>query len=137
MALSTGAAKNKQKFMSPSLRRLATERRNVSQREHETVFRALTCLSPESRAYEDHFSDVIVDAETFLWQGETCLPGTPFNFRGDYFPIKLYQLLQDSPRNGTSHIVSWDDYGRSFRIYDRKAFEELIMPRYVSCHLLV
>ena len=45
------------------------------------------------------------------------------------FPWLLYCLLEDSMANDTDEIISWGEYGRSFQVHDRKAFETRIMPR--------
>jgi hypothetical protein len=46
------------------------------------------------------------------------------------FPVKLYQMLEDSERYGTESIVSWSTNGRSFRVHNPKHFVTTIMPMY-------
>ena len=122
---------NEQQIMIAPRKALLDERRVVSKRQSSSVlYRA---LASETRPYVDHFSDVIVDLEPFAHQETGCQNAeSPINFRGDFFPKKLYQMLQDSPRSGTAHIISWDLYGRSFRIYDKEALERVVLPRYVN-----
>lgn len=48
------------------------------------------------------------------------------------FPWKLYELLEnaDKPESNFANVVSWDENGRSFTIYDHQAFLDTIMPLY-------
>lgn len=46
------------------------------------------------------------------------------------FPLMLYQILEDSEKQKTQAIVAWKDNGTSFHIYDPRAFNENILPRY-------
>eukprot|EP00934_Nitzschia_sp_Nitz4_P000541 Nitzschia sp. Nitz4//scaffold6_size259037//216046//216810//NITZ4_001115-RA/size259037-processed-gene-0.92-mRNA-1//-1//CDS//3329557016//541//frame0 len=48
------------------------------------------------------------------------------------FPWKLHKLLQDSEDNDTTHIVSWQGDGRSFKIHKPKLFTSEVMPAYFS-----
>lgn len=107
-----------------------------------------TTKDTEAASYVDHFRDPIVDVGPFLERATktNCLnPTTTYGSLsgGDIkysrigmktsktpFPVLLYHMLKDSAENSTTHIVCWDRYGRSFRIVDRDAFQDKIMPKY-------
>lgn len=46
------------------------------------------------------------------------------------FPEMVYQILEDSAREGTENIVAWDDNGTSFHIQKPREFNDAILPRY-------
>ena len=120
-------------MISPMTNQVMHDQRRVESKRQSISLICRRTLASKTRAYVDHFSDVIVDLEPFAHQESGCQHAdSPVNFRGDSFPNKLYQMLQDSPRNGTTHIISWDEYGRSFRIYDKEALEQFVLPRYVN-----
>lgn len=48
------------------------------------------------------------------------------------FPFKLHEMLKMADRNGKSHIVSWMPEGRGFKVHNKEAFCEHIMPLYFS-----
>jgi hypothetical protein len=45
----------------------------------------------------------------------------------DRFPSKLGEILS---RNDFSRIIAWRDHGRSFKIYDKTALEQVVLPRF-------
>ena len=47
------------------------------------------------------------------------------------FPLLLYKMLSDAPKQGFEHVVSWSPHGRAFQVHDTEAFEQVVMPRYV------
>lgn len=47
-----------------------------------------------------------------------------------HFPSKLFLLLDEAERTGYSDVVSWLPHGRAFRVDDRDAFVERLMPAY-------
>jgi hypothetical protein len=49
------------------------------------------------------------------------------NASSDRFPSKLGEILS---RHEFSHIISWRDHGRSFKIYDKTALEQVVLPRF-------
>lgn len=48
------------------------------------------------------------------------------------FPFKLHEMLKMADRNDKSHIVSWMPEGRGFKVHNKEAFCEHIMPLYFS-----
>jgi HSF-type DNA-binding len=42
------------------------------------------------------------------------------------FPLKLHKMLENAPRDGIQHIVSWVPGG--FKVHDSKLFTEQVMP---------
>jgi hypothetical protein len=48
------------------------------------------------------------------------------------FPFRLHQVLEESEKQGFTHILSWLPEGDGFRILDPTAFAKNIMPRYFS-----
>ncbi|KAG7363742.1 HSF-type DNA-binding protein [Nitzschia inconspicua] len=42
------------------------------------------------------------------------------------FPLKLHKMLENAPRDGIDHIVSWVSGG--FKVHDSKLFTEQVMP---------
>jgi hypothetical protein len=45
----------------------------------------------------------------------------------DRFPSKLGEILSS---NEFWHIIAWQDHGRSFKIYDKTALEQVVLPRF-------
>lgn len=48
------------------------------------------------------------------------------------FPDVLHHVLTVLEQDNQSHIASWLPHGRSFKVHDRKAFVETILPWYVD-----
>lgn len=48
------------------------------------------------------------------------------------FPMKLYNLLEESERDGYQDIISWQPHGGSFIVHNIKRFTTEIMPRYFA-----
>jgi hypothetical protein len=48
------------------------------------------------------------------------------------FPSKLYTMLQQMELEGHDNIILWQPNGRSFLVHNVKAFEEMILPRFVA-----
>lgn len=48
------------------------------------------------------------------------------------FPRTVYRMLEDAMKVGSAHtkIISWEDGGRGFKIWDPKMFSEVILPKY-------
>lgn len=46
------------------------------------------------------------------------------------FGQKIYRLLMDAEKEGQDHVVSFTPSGHAFRIHDRQAFMDDIVPRY-------
>jgi hypothetical protein len=46
------------------------------------------------------------------------------------FPYKLHDLLENAALKGFEGIVSWLPCGTGFKVHDKKAFKEFIMPLY-------
>jgi HSF-type DNA-binding len=46
------------------------------------------------------------------------------------FPCKLHKMLQDVENEGLTHIVSWHNDGKCFRVHEPEQFVEKILPRY-------
>ena len=44
------------------------------------------------------------------------------------FPVKLHELLAWADTAEMSHIVSWLPHGRMFRVLDKDAFMEKVLP---------
>eukprot|EP00538_Stauroneis_constricta_P002601 CAMPEP_0119572642 /NCGR_PEP_ID=MMETSP1352-20130426/44719_1 /TAXON_ID=265584 /ORGANISM="Stauroneis constricta, Strain CCMP1120" /LENGTH=281 /DNA_ID=CAMNT_0007622327 /DNA_START=1200 /DNA_END=2045 /DNA_ORIENTATION=+ len=48
------------------------------------------------------------------------------------FPWLLHEVLNDAASNHLEHIVAWNPSGLSFKVHDREAFTQQILPRYFS-----
>jgi len=46
----------------------------------------------------------------------------------NYFPFKLHSVLTVIEKFGLHHVLSWAKHGRCFKIDDRDAFDEVILP---------
>jgi hypothetical protein len=46
------------------------------------------------------------------------------------FPIKLFAMLETVSQSQEKSIVSWLPHGRSFKVHDRRRFEDVILPTY-------
>jgi len=46
------------------------------------------------------------------------------------FPEMVYQILEDSAREGTENIVAWELDGSAFIIHKPKVFNDTILPKY-------
>jgi hypothetical protein len=58
------------------------------------------------------------------------------NNRGDgTYVLRLYEMLEDSEKEGHQHIVSWQPHGRAFRIHKEEEFVQQIMPRYFKAQM--
>ena len=63
--------------------------------------------------------------ETFLNQPSAFADGLRF-------PLRLHVLLEESDKRGQSSIVSWIHNGTAFKVHDRQAFIEQVMPTFLS-----
>jgi hypothetical protein len=50
--------------------------------------------------------------------------------RQHIFPCKLYKVLEEGPHHNFSHILSWVDGGKSFKVHNTKEFVNVVMPHY-------
>lgn len=48
------------------------------------------------------------------------------------FPWKLHVMLEDAERENNQHIVSWDNEGKSFKVFKIEEFVNEILPRYFN-----
>mmetsp|Transcript_58014 Transcript_58014/g.141761 ORF Transcript_58014/g.141761 Transcript_58014/m.141761 type:complete len:516 (-) Transcript_58014:61-1608(-) len=46
------------------------------------------------------------------------------------FPMKLFQMLEDTERDGNEWICSWSADGTCFKVHNTHAFVDKVMPRY-------
>ncbi|KAG7357110.1 HSF-type DNA-binding protein [Nitzschia inconspicua] len=46
------------------------------------------------------------------------------------FPCKLHKMLKDVEDEGFTHIISWHNDGKCFRVHEPEEFVEKILPRY-------
>ena len=46
------------------------------------------------------------------------------------FPVKLHRMLDWAGTAEMSHIESWSSHGRMFRVSDKDAFMEKVLPRF-------
>jgi hypothetical protein len=51
---------------------------------------------------------------------------------GLQFPFKLMEILKMAEETGKDHIISWLPEGRGFKVHNKEAFCEHIMPLYFS-----
>ncbi|KAG7348096.1 HSF-type DNA-binding protein [Nitzschia inconspicua] len=66
---------------------------------------------------------------------ENCLPPFSPSFQHFYFdlrgttsfPSELFKLVQSAESMVITHIISWQPKGKSFAVYDKKAFQEKIL----------
>lgn len=54
----------------------------------------------------------------------------PIRRMDEPFPLKLHRLLEAVEHQAQAEILSWDPDGRSFTIFQPKAFAESIMGQY-------
>lgn len=54
----------------------------------------------------------------------------PIRSMDEPFPLKLHRLLEDVEHKAKAEILAWDPDGRSFTIFQPKAFAESIMGQY-------
>ena len=52
------------------------------------------------------------------------------SYRHEAFPRKLYRLLEETQVAGQSHIVSFTQFGKAFRVHDPPTFAKEIAPNY-------
>lgn len=45
------------------------------------------------------------------------------------FPVKLYNMLEGTQKEGLDHIVSWQVHGRCFMIHKPKQFVADVLPK--------
>ena len=60
------------------------------------------------------------------------------NRKGGYrnrFPMKLFQMLDESEASGHAHIISWLPDGNSFKIHDEKLFDQYVLAKYFKSSL--
>jgi hypothetical protein len=50
--------------------------------------------------------------------------------RNEYFPEKVYIMLEETEKAGQTDIVGWLSHGRAWKIYDQDRFVKEIMPVY-------
>ena len=48
------------------------------------------------------------------------------------FVERVFTMLEDAERENFDDIVRWEPGGKSFKVYQTKAFEEKIQPRYLN-----
>jgi len=47
-----------------------------------------------------------------------------------FFPDVLHKMLEETEKDGLSHIVSFLPHGRAFRVHNKEKFVEMILPKY-------
>jgi hypothetical protein len=63
-----------------------------------------------------------------LHQDDALLSAVDERASGLQFPWKLHVLFEQVEKRGHSHIISWLPDGKSFKVHDRYAFTNQIMP---------
>jgi hypothetical protein len=48
------------------------------------------------------------------------------------FPWKLHAMLDDADYNGFERVVSWEDEGKAFKVYDPDLFVAMVLPHYFN-----
>ena len=48
----------------------------------------------------------------------------------DSFPDKLYRLLMEAAKDGTSDVISFLSHGRAFALHNQQKFIKEIAPKY-------
>ena len=77
----------------------------------------------------DHqYEDYGVEAALLESQQRSYNPGEPPS-TNDPFPIFLHYMLNDTEKNGLSHIVSWCPHGRAFVVHNRELFVKSVLPK--------
>ena len=46
------------------------------------------------------------------------------------FPFQLHSMLRDADERGFEQVVAWRQDGKAFKVFDRKMFEDLVLPIY-------
>jgi hypothetical protein len=52
------------------------------------------------------------------------------NSTTNVFPVKLHSLLENAEKRGYDNIVSWQEGGNSFKVWQPEVFTKSIMPKY-------
>ena len=63
-------------------------------------------------------------------ESESKWPIVPLPDTDTTFPVRLHEMLDWARTAGMSHIVSWCSHGRMFRVSDKDAFMEKVLPRF-------
>lgn len=92
------------------------------------ALRVLTALGSTLRSKCDPFIDTIEIQDP----GLKLAPITPRRGTSEFFPDKLYHMLQDVERLGMTDVVSFLPHGRAFRVHKPERFVNAIMPKYFS-----
>ncbi len=48
----------------------------------------------------------------------------------NFFPTKLHNLLENAEKRGYANIISWQEGGTSFKVWNAEVFVSTIMPKY-------
>jgi HSF-type DNA-binding len=91
--------------------------------------------------YHDHAFDPVSDnkacspfpSSTFKHKGNH--PNANSNCLATPFPLKFYEMIEQTEAQGLSHIVSWQPHGRCFKVHDMSSFKILIQ-KYFKQHKL-
>mmetsp|Transcript_3633 Transcript_3633/g.8766 ORF Transcript_3633/g.8766 Transcript_3633/m.8766 type:complete len:1555 (-) Transcript_3633:156-4820(-) len=95
---------------------------------------------PENEVFRNERVEVVVADDDYLeplppFKNTENRPHIRCNLRDhEDFPLELYRLLQQY-KSLVGHIISWQEKGKSFKIFDEVAFEESILPQCNPCSL--
>ncbi|KAL3922218.1 MAG: hypothetical protein SGILL_002324, partial [Bacillariaceae sp.] len=79
--------------------------------------------------------DFVVQAKEFVATEELpvftpTLEHIAYDLSGsDHFPRELYRLVQDAEPMLITHIISWQEKGKSFIVHDRSSFEQKVLAK--------
>ena len=48
----------------------------------------------------------------------------------NFFPTKLHSLLENAEKRGYANVISWQEGGTSFKVWNPEVFVSTIMPKY-------
>lgn len=48
----------------------------------------------------------------------------------NFFPAKLHSLLENAAKRGYANVISWQEGGNSFKVWNPEVFVATIMPKY-------
>ena len=82
------------------------------------------CIEPRSFNHKNH-SHLRLDRSDML-------RATKKGRYQEIFPQVLFKLLEKSNLSGYSHIISWLPHGHTFKIHNKKLFEEYVLNEYFN-----
>lgn len=88
---------------------------------------ALIVMSQDDNGYNEELIGKLLEARP----GRRDMAPTSLSLTNRIsFPMKLFQMLEDTERDGNEWICSWSEDCKSFKVHNTAAFVAKIMPQY-------